>query len=107
MLGRDDVAERERRIRRWRSACGCGTSAAFLISSLLGYLALVVCNSPWIPHGFLRRFGVGLLSVLTATVAGKILGITYARIRLRREVAALNRVLATQRSVRLDPTGGD
>jgi hypothetical protein len=94
-----ESAEWERRLRRSRSECGCGTSAAFLLCSLLGYLAACWLRVSLLPPGPLARIGVGLLVVAGATCAGKILGLMRARSRLKQSIADLDHMISERAAV--------
>ena len=96
-----ESGEWERRIRRSRSECGCGTSAAFMLFSMLGYLAVCWLHVSLLPSGLFARICVGLLVVAGATCAGKILGLMRAKAQLKRAIADLDHMISERAGVPL------
>ena len=94
-----ESAEWERRLRRAYSECGCGTSAAFMLFSLLGYLAVCWLRLSLLPSGLFARIGVGFLVVAGATCAGKILGLRRARAQLEHAIADLDHMISERAGV--------
>lgn len=68
-------------IHRYSAACGCELASLFMIGATVSFLAHVTFGvATWSPGGTLWR---GSVWVLSSTVVGKLLGLTYARVRLR------------------------
>lgn len=96
MNGRRDVQiERIERIRagirRYEASCGCELGSVFAIGSLLGYAAHVALGKGQWPGW--RGAGWVALWVISLSVVGKLIGLSYARTRLVRLRAQLEREL--------------
>ena len=85
-MGVVDVSEQQRKariqasIQRYSAACGCELASLFMIRATVSFLAYVTFRvSAWSAGGTLWR---GSVWVLSLTVVGKLLGLTYARVRL-------------------------
>lgn len=91
--GRDRHAAIEADIRRYSAACGCELGAVFLIGALAVFLAYVtVASTGWSRVETLWRGGIWVLSL---SVAGKLLGLAYARARLEMLRSAQRRELGS------------
>jgi len=80
------VEHLHREMARHRAACGCELGSVFALVAAVGFTAYVVAGLgawPW-PETLLR----GLGWVVAVSVAGKLLGLLYARIRLAMLAAA-------------------
>jgi hypothetical protein len=77
----------ERAINRFYHSCGCGEGALFLFFGLalfLGYLLLFSRQ-----HTVLFSTLLGFLFPFSFAIAGKFIGILYAKVRLRRVIKKL------------------
>ena len=74
---KDRETRRQVDILRYRSACGCELGSVFMIASFLMYVPLRPVN--WSLTGSVFR---GLVWVVSMSVFGKLVGLTYARVRL-------------------------
>ena len=82
-------------IQRYRSACGCELASLFMIGATISFLAYVVFGAAdWPASGTLWR---GTVWIVSFAVLGKLLGLTYARIRLHMLRAAERRELSAYR----------
>jgi hypothetical protein len=92
----------ERTINHTYGACGCEAGSVFVVAAVIGCAA-----------GILRYGADGLLGwwhvvgyVVAAALAGKLLGIGVARVRLRRAITELERRLVHVRADGLRSGGG-
>lgn len=86
--------EWERRICRYRSACGCGSGAAFMLASSAAYTALLISHSSLISSSLWPRIWMGAAFVAGATSLGKVGGLVFARVQLKRTVESLERMVS-------------
>lgn len=90
-LHESDTAYWERKINRIYYYCGCGEGALSLFLGtplILGYFFLF--SNYHGPFFYIFSF---FLSIFILAIGGKILGIIFAKIRLRRNIAALNSLI--------------
>lgn len=67
-------------IQRYNSACGCEVGSVFMVGATIVFLTYITFGpGSWSAGGSVWR---GILWVLSMTVVGKFLGLTYARLRL-------------------------
>ncbi len=68
-------------MQRHRAACGCELGSIFTLIAVIGLGAYLITGQggPWSGLGTLAR---GLTWVVSMSVAGKVLGLGYARLRL-------------------------
>lgn len=78
-------------IRRYDASCGCELGSLFAIGSLLAYVAHVAFGQGQWPGW--RGAGWAALWVISLSVAGKLIGLAYARFRLVQLKAQLEREL--------------
>lgn len=78
-------------IRRYEASCGCELGSVFAIVSLVGYTAHVVLGQGQWPGW--RGVGWVAVWVISLSVVGKLIGLAYARVRLLRLQAQLEREL--------------
>jgi hypothetical protein len=77
----DRKAEIQAGIQRYSSACGCEVASLFMIGATVVFLMPITFGQAgWPGGGALWR---GIVWVLSVTVVGKLLGLTYARVRLQ------------------------
>lgn len=90
-LGTERVDRIRADIRRYEASCGCELGSVFAIVSLVGYTAHVVLGQGQWPgwHGA----GWAAIWVISLSVVGKLIGLGYARVRLIRLQAQLEREL--------------
>jgi hypothetical protein len=87
-----DDAERhywERQLIRYRNACGCDSAAGAMLLSIVGYPVAIALFTDDFWQRPLSFCGIGALIVVIGTIAGKVLGVLYARLRFRLVVSAL------------------
>lgn len=89
----DRMARIQAGIQRYKSACGCELASLFMIGATVSFLAYVTFGAvAWPAGGTLWR---GTAWVLSMTVVGKLLGLTYARVRLHKLRIAERREFGT------------
>ena len=77
---KDRETRRQVDILRYRSACGCELGSVFMIASTTAFLMYVTLRPVnWSLTGSVFR---GLVWVVSMSVFGKLVGLTYARVRL-------------------------
>lgn len=79
-VGIQRVARIREDIQRYDASCGCELGSLFAVGSLLGYAAHVAFGQGQWPGW--RGAGWAALSVISLSVVGKLIGLTYARVRL-------------------------
>lgn len=78
-------------IQHYRSACGCELASVFMIGATVLFLVYVAYGREEYAVG--EALWRGVMWILPVTVVGKLLGLTYARVRLHMLRAALRREL--------------
>lgn len=91
----------EERLERYYTACGCETGSAFMLATLLSYIVVLGANG----FGTLqwRDLGVGLALTTIAAIAGKIVGLLYARRHLTSTAADLASLIARLNQPKPEP----
>lgn len=81
-------------IRRYSSACGCELGALFMVGAALSFSAYATLTTTgWSTAETCWRGGIWVLSL---SVVGKLLGLGYARVRLRMLRAEQRRALSSE-----------
>jgi hypothetical protein len=89
--GEDRKAQIQADIQRYSSACGCELASLFMIGATVLFLTFIVFGpGNWTASGTLLR---GCVWVFSVTIVGKLLGLTYARVRLHMLRSAQRREL--------------
>lgn len=101
----DRVARIHREMARHRAACGCELGSVFALAATVGFTAYVVAGRgawPW-PETLLR----GLGWVVAVSVAGKLIGLLHARIRLAMLAAELHHLSPVHHTPTPSTAGSD
>ncbi len=91
----DEKSQVRRRARRYDHACGCGFGGAFLVLAILACMARLVLADPfsW------SLIPLCVIGIFCAGLAGKAIGVGWARVRLRFLHRSLIRFTPTSRGV--------
>lgn len=90
--GEDRRARIRADIRRYSASCGCEVGSLFMIAAMVSFLAYLAFGAAgWSTGSAVWR---GVVWVISWAVAGKLLGLIYARIRLHLLLAAQRREFA-------------
>jgi len=88
--GISDARDWEEKLNRYYFSCGCGAASVALLLALSGYVALLATAPGGLAALTWRHFGVGLIIGFSASAIGKIIGLFYARRRLRSTIIAMS-----------------
>jgi|SRR5882762_2662021 len=79
---REEILPYIDRVKKYSHECGCSLGAKFLVASIGIFLIYFFHANDFAIANLLKQIFLGILFIFTSSIAGKLIGIGIARIRL-------------------------